>query len=205
VTRLRLVVLVGITVVALALGARAQAAPASQLTWAVHFVIAPIWFDPADSPGTITQVLPLYALHDALVKPMPGDGMAPSLAESWTASRDAMTYEFVLRKNVKFHNGDVVTAEDVKFSFDRYRGSAAKLLHDRVDDLFQRQARETDRNRREALLHQIQKIAHDRVMFVPIWEFAQLHGVGPRVEESGLGLIEYMPFSAPYEELRLRR
>jgi peptide/nickel transport system substrate-binding protein len=51
--------------------------------------------------------------------------MAPSLAESWTASRDGLVYEFVLRKGVKFHNGEPVTAEDVKFSFERYRGTAA--------------------------------------------------------------------------------
>ena len=48
------------------------------------------------------------------MKPMPGQAMAPSLAESWTVSRDGLTYEFVLRKGVKFHNGDPVTAEDVK-------------------------------------------------------------------------------------------
>jgi peptide/nickel transport system substrate-binding protein len=73
-----------------------------------------------------------------------------------------------------------------------------------IDDLALQQARETDRKKRETLLHQIQKIAYDRVMFVPIWEFAQLQAVGPRVEEPGLGLIEYMPFSAPYEDLRLK-
>ena len=42
-------------------------------------------------------------------------------------------------------------------------------------------------------------------MFVPIWELAGLAGVGPRVDESGLGLIEYYPFSSPYEEVRLKR
>jgi len=40
----------------------------------------------------------LYALHDALVKPMPGGANTPSLAESWTQSKDGLTYEFVLRK-----------------------------------------------------------------------------------------------------------
>ena len=54
--------------------------------------------------------------------------MAPSLAESWTVSPDSLTYEFVLRKGAKFHNGDPVTAEDVKFSFERYRGAGAGRL-----------------------------------------------------------------------------
>jgi peptide/nickel transport system substrate-binding protein len=47
------------------------------------------------------------------------------LAESWSVSPDNLTYEFVLRKGVKFHNGDPVTAEDVKFSYERYRGAGA--------------------------------------------------------------------------------
>src|SRR6185436_4542789 len=56
----------------------------------------------------------------------------PSLAESWTQSKDGLTYDFVLRKNVRFHNGEVMTAEDVKFSFDRYRGASAALLKGKV-------------------------------------------------------------------------
>src|SRR2546423_3051606 len=51
--------------------------------------------------------------------------MARSLAESWTMSPDGLSYEFVLRRGVKFHNGDPVTAEDVKFSMERYRGAAS--------------------------------------------------------------------------------
>jgi peptide/nickel transport system substrate-binding protein len=73
-----------------------------------------------------------YALHDALVKPMPGQPNAPSLAESWSVSKDGLVYEFVLRKGVKFHDGEPLTAEDVKFSFERYRGSAYKTLKNRV-------------------------------------------------------------------------
>src|SRR5215470_17602194 len=74
----------------------------------------------------------LYALHDALVKPMPGNAMPPGLAESWSVSKDGLVYEFVLRPGVKFHNGEPVTADDVKFSFERYRGAASRLLRERV-------------------------------------------------------------------------
>src|SRR5207244_10790542 len=74
----------------------------------------------------------LLGTHDALGKPRPGKSMAPSLAESWSTSADGLVYEFVLRKGVKFHNGEPVTAEDVKFSFERYRGIFAKTLKERV-------------------------------------------------------------------------
>jgi peptide/nickel transport system substrate-binding protein len=112
--------------------APAGAAPAGEATWGVHVTIAPTWFDPAETPGIITPFMILYALHDALVKPMPGNAWAPSLAESWTASKDNLSYEFVLRKGARFHNGDPVTAEDVKFSFERYRGTSATLLKEKV-------------------------------------------------------------------------
>ena len=65
----------------------------------------------------------LYAIHDALVRPLPGQKMGPSLAESWTESPDGLVYEFKLRRGLKFHNGDPLTAEDVKFSFERYKGA----------------------------------------------------------------------------------
>src|SRR5437870_3616163 len=108
------------------------AAPEGQLTWGVHFSLAPTWLDPADTPAMITPFLTLYALHDAVAKPMPGNPMAPNLAESWTVSKDGLVYEFVLRKNVRFHNGDVLHADDVKFSLERYKGASAALLKQRV-------------------------------------------------------------------------
>jgi len=108
------------------------AAADGSLTWGVHVSLAPTWFDPAEAPGIITPYMIYYALHDAMVKPMPGQPMAPSLAESWSVSKDGLAYEFVLRKGVTFHNGEPVTADDVKFSFERYRGSANKTLKERV-------------------------------------------------------------------------
>src|SRR5438093_6634993 len=108
------------------------AAAQSQMTWAFHVTLAPTWFDPAEHTGIITLMKVLYAVHDAMVKPMPGNPMAPSLAESWTVSKDGLVYEFVVRKGVVFHNGDPLTAEDVKFSFERYKGAAASLLKEKV-------------------------------------------------------------------------
>jgi peptide/nickel transport system substrate-binding protein len=112
--------------------APATAAPEGQLTWGIHVSLAPTWFDPAETPGVITPFMFLYALHDALVKPMPGSAIAPGLAESWSTSRDGLGYEFVLRKGVRFHNGDPLTADDVKFSFERYKGAGASTLKARV-------------------------------------------------------------------------
>ena len=74
----------------------------------------------------------LYALHDGMLKPMPGQPHAPCLAQSWSAAEDGLSYDFVLRKEALFHSGEPVTAEDVKFSFERYRGAAHALLKERV-------------------------------------------------------------------------
>ena len=112
--------------------APAGAAPEGDVTWAVHISLAPTWFDPAETPSVITPFMVLYALHEAVVKPMPGNPMAPSLAESWSVSKDGLVYDFVLRKGVRFHNGEPVTAEDVKFSLERYRGGGATTLKARV-------------------------------------------------------------------------
>src|SRR5246127_4817042 len=113
-------------------GSSFAAGAQGQLTWGVHVSLAPTWFDPAETPGLITPFMVLYALHDAMVKPMPGQPFAPCLAESVSASEDGLSYEFVLRKEATFHNGDPVTAEDVKYSFERYRGTSHDLMKDRV-------------------------------------------------------------------------
>jgi peptide/nickel transport system substrate-binding protein len=109
-----------------------RAAPEGQMTWAVHISIAPAWFDPGEHAGIITSMMVFYAMHDALIKPMPGKADAPSLATAWTAAPDGLAYEFMLRPGVLFHNGETMTAEDVKFSFERYRGAASKLYKDKV-------------------------------------------------------------------------
>src|SRR5262244_184995 len=111
----------------------AQNKPEGEMRWALYVTLSPVWFDPGEVVGQITPFWVLYALHDALVKPMPGNQMPPSLAESWTVSPDQRAHEFKLREGLKFHHGDPFTAEDVKFSFMRAKGS--KVLHDRVKEV----------------------------------------------------------------------
>jgi peptide/nickel transport system substrate-binding protein len=118
---------------ALAASPPAWAAPEGTLTFALHYSLPTL--DPADTESIITPYLTLYAIHDALLKPMPGAAAAPSLAESWSMARDGLSAEFTLRQNVRFHNGDPVTAEDVKFSFERYRGGASRILKNTVKEI----------------------------------------------------------------------
>ena len=112
--------------------AAAQGKPEGEMRWALYVTLSSGWLDPAEVVGVLTPFWVLYALHDALVKPMPGNHLTPSLAESWTVSLDQTVYEFKLREGVKFHNGDPFTAEDVKFSFARAK---AKLLHEKVKEV----------------------------------------------------------------------
>ncbi|HVG80274.1 MAG TPA: ABC transporter substrate-binding protein [Patescibacteria group bacterium] len=109
--------------------------PSGELRWALHVTLAARWLDPAETEAFSTPFMVMYAVHDAMAKPMPAGLITPSLAESWTESKDHLTYTFVLRKGVRFHNGEPVTAEDVKYSWDRYRGASAKLLHDKVKEV----------------------------------------------------------------------
>src|SRR6266542_1995085 len=126
-----------LTAVILTLGsiqeAAGQAAPAGEVIIAWHVTIAPTWFDPSTAPPQITPFGTLYAIHDALARPMPNQKMGASLAESWTESPDGLVYEFKLRRGLKFHNGDPCTTEDVQFSFTRYKGAGAKELHGKVE------------------------------------------------------------------------
>jgi peptide/nickel transport system substrate-binding protein len=109
--------------------------PKGKAVMAWHVTISPSWFDPSSAPPQITPFGMLYAIHDALVRPYPGFKMGPSLAEKWEESEDGLTYTFTLRPGLKFHNGDPLTTDDVKFSFDRYKGAGATVLHDHVESV----------------------------------------------------------------------
>jgi len=113
----------------------AAAPPTGVLKEVIHWGLSADWLDPATATHSTSAFLILYLIHDALVKAMPEATYSPSLAESWTISPDAKIYEFKLRKGVKFHNGDLMTAEDVIFSFKRYKATAAKTFHERLEKM----------------------------------------------------------------------
>jgi len=106
-----------------------------EMRWGLHVTVPARWLDPAETESFSTPYMVLYAVHDAMVKPMPAGMTTPSLAESWSESKDHLTYTFTLRKNAKFHDGSPVTAEDVKFSFERYKGASATLLKEKVREV----------------------------------------------------------------------
>ena len=114
---------------------QAQTTPTGELVYAMHVTLSPSWFDPAETPAQITPFGILYALHDAVVRPLPGERMGPALAESWNESPDGLTYTFKLRPGLQFHNGDPCTAEDVIFSFTRYKGVGAAEFKTKVKNV----------------------------------------------------------------------
>jgi peptide/nickel transport system substrate-binding protein len=104
-----------------------------KVIYAWHTTISPAWFDPQENPPQITPYNFAYALHDALVKHLPGKTFAPSLAESYDIAPDFKSATFKLRQGIKFHDGKPVTPEDVKFTFEKYRGANASILKEKTD------------------------------------------------------------------------
>ena len=113
----------------------AASAADGEMRWGLHVTLAARWLDPAETEAFNTPYMVMYAVHDALVKPMAAGMTSPSLAESWQESRDHLSYTFTLRKNARFHDGTPVTADDVKFSFERYKGASNTLLKQKVKEV----------------------------------------------------------------------
>src|SRR5260370_42151896 len=86
------------------LAAPAAAQPSGTMTWGVHVTLATRWLDTSETESDITPFMILYALHDALVNPMPGNLNSPSVAESATLPKDARTWELLLRTGRPFPN-----------------------------------------------------------------------------------------------------
>jgi peptide/nickel transport system substrate-binding protein len=114
---------------ALSFSSSAGAAAKGKIVLAWHAGIASRWLDPQEHDGTATPDNFLTAIHDALIK---NQGTAlydhPALAERFAVAADSKSATFTLRKGIKFHNGDPVTPQDVKFSYENYRGAKADVF-----------------------------------------------------------------------------
>ena len=77
--------------------------------------------DPHKATAAGTKEI-LFNIFEGLVKSDENGNLICAVASDYTISEDGLVYTFTLRENVKFHNGDVVTAEDVKYSLERVAG-----------------------------------------------------------------------------------
>src|SRR5438067_1555886 len=112
----------------------AGAAAKGKLVLAWHAGFASRWLDPQEHDGTATPDNFFTAIHDALIKNQ-GTQLFdhPALAERFTIAPDSKSATFTLRKGPKFHNGDPVTPQDVKFSYENYRGSKADVFKKKTE------------------------------------------------------------------------
>ena len=193
------------------------AAPEGQLTYAVHITLVMRWLDPGDLEGLITPFMVIYALHDFSVGP-------PyfSLGETIVGYLQAVGIRTKLRTMERaafFSAWGAKTLRGLSYGASGAHGSAATRIdsfvasggaytsggYPDIDELARAQVRELDRRKREAALHQIQRLVYDRVMFAPMWQYTFLNGIGPNVADARFGSIASFPYTAPYEELRLRK
>src|SRR5262245_53527874 len=126
--------LIAVAAIAIPWASLAQTSPKGKIVLAWHAGLASRWLDPQEHDGTATPDNFFSALHDALIKNQ-GTQLYdhPALAEKFTVAADAKSATFTLRKGTKFHNGDPVTVQDVKFSYENYRGAKADVFKKKTE------------------------------------------------------------------------
>ncbi|HEX2171794.1 MAG TPA: ABC transporter substrate-binding protein [Dehalococcoidia bacterium] len=112
-----------------------RAEPKGQVVYGWHTAIAPAWLDPQENPQQLTPYGWQYFLHDAVIKHLPGQPLAPSLAESYEVAPDLRSATIRLREGIKFHDGSPVTPDDVKWTYENYKGANASILKAKTDRL----------------------------------------------------------------------
>jgi peptide/nickel transport system substrate-binding protein len=113
----------------------ARGKPRGKLTVAQHFALDPGWLDPSEHIYALTQQTYDYLVHDALIKPMPQGEATYSLAEHAEMTADFRKAAFRLRPGLKFHDGQPLTTADVKWTYENYKGSHAKIFRDKLEQI----------------------------------------------------------------------
>src|SRR3989441_8634855 len=128
------VILIAVASTAIPFSSPAGAAAKGKIVLAWHAGFASRWLDPQEHDGTATPDNFFTALHDALIKNQ-GTQLYdhPALAEKFTVAADSKSATFTLRKGIKFHNSEPVTPQDVKFSYENYRGAKADVFKQKTE------------------------------------------------------------------------
>jgi ABC-type transport system substrate-binding protein len=110
--------------------------PSGSIVLAWHTNITSRWLDPQQHDGTASPDNFIMALHDALIKNFREVRYDhPALAKGYDFAGDGKSATFRLRPGLKFHDGNPVTPEDVKWSYEHYRGAWGDVMHDNTDDV----------------------------------------------------------------------
>src|SRR5216683_416346 len=109
--------------------------PKGTLTVAMHFALDPGWLDPLEHSYAVTMQMYDYLVHDAMIKPMPYGEAAYSLAEQAEVAADFRRAAFRLRPGLKFQDGHPLTTEDVKWTYENFKGAYAKQFDDTLEHI----------------------------------------------------------------------
>ena len=111
----------------------ARSTPAGKATIAWHLAVPPLWFDPQEAGNSLTNYAFVYLVHDAMIKYFPGGELQPSLAESFEVADDFKSATFKIRPTARFHNGQPITSDDVRFTYENYRGTGAQIFKEKTE------------------------------------------------------------------------
>jgi peptide/nickel transport system substrate-binding protein len=155
--------------------------------------------------GDLTPLPPFTTFGEAVANYLGAVGIRTQMRTMERAAFFAALREKKLRGLVLHASAALGNAATRLETYVLSTGTYAYGGHADIDALFHQQSGERDRSKREAILHQIQRLMHERVMHAPIYEPASLHGIGPRVDEPAVGLNPLLYFAAPYEDMRLKK
>ena len=153
--------------------------------------------------GELVPIPPFFTTGESVVNYLNAVGIRTRMRQVERAAFYAAWREKKLRGLFVVGVGNSGNAASRVQEFMYSKGSYAYGGYPDIDDLFLQQARERDVKKREQMLHKIQQLTIDRVMYAPIMDFRALMGVGPRVAEHTITWIHNSPFPS-YEDVKLK-
>jgi ABC-type transport system substrate-binding protein len=153
--------------------------------------------------GEFVPIPPFFTAAEVMVNDLNAVGVRVKMRTMERATFYAAWREKKLRGLFFTAAGNSGNAASRVAEFIYSKGSYAYGGYPDIDDLFVQQARERDVRKREALLHKIQQLTMDRVMYAPVMDYRTLRGVGPRIAEHWLDSQPLVPYPS-YEDIKLK-